>query len=69
MSRGRLTAVRSNIRSLPVVVMRPIELEPLLANQSASSGPCVIPIGSRMRLPAKLVTSPSVVMRPIVSLP
>jgi len=47
-------------------VIRPIELLPLLANQSAPSGPVVIPIGNRIPLPAKLETAPSVVIRPIL---
>ena len=71
MSRGRLIFERAvKIVSLPSVVIRPIELVPLLANHSASSGPGVIPIGQPdAACRVKLVTSPSVVMRPIVSLP
>ena len=37
--------------TVPVVVIRPIELFPALVNHSAPSGPAVIPSGSRMPVP------------------
>src|SRR5712691_6449063 len=49
----------------PVVVMRPIELLPLLVNHNAPSGPAVIPCGDEMVGSVKMVTVPAVVMRPI----
>ena len=38
-------------------------------NQSAPSGPAVMPPGSLIPAPVKVVTTPAVVMRPIVLLP
>jgi hypothetical protein len=37
--------------TLPVVVIRPIELLSALVNHSAPSGPAAIPIGASMRAP------------------
>ncbi len=45
--------------------MRPIELLPALANQSAPSGPEVIPIGMSILGPMKFVTTPLVLILPI----
>ena len=54
--------------TVPVVVMRPIELLPGLANHRAPSGPAVIPfqLSPPLMLASMwLVTAPPVVMRPI----
>ena len=51
--------------TVPVVVIRPIELLLLLVNHNAQSGPVVIPDGFEMRVPVKFVIVPAVVTRPI----
>ena len=47
------------------VVIRPMELLPESVNHKAPSGPAVIPNGSSMPMPVKLVTIPAVLIRPI----
>src|SRR5215472_6350688 len=66
---GSLIPAPVKLATVPVVVMRPMELFPVLVNQRAPSGPVVIPVGWLIPVPVWWVTAPPVVMRPMVLFP
>jgi hypothetical protein len=64
---GRLLGPAKYSVMTPSVVMRPILLEYSSANQSAPSGPAVIPLGLELAVgTVNSLMTPSVVMRPIL---
>ena len=53
--------------TVPSVVIRPIELLPVLVNHNAPSGPAVIAHGLETPMPVYVTSVPSVLIRPIES--